>query len=220
MAKTAILEPNRKYSFSDYFKLDFDSEAILDYFGFGLEIQRMPLPKAQLDSSEILALTQRIDTFLPHITLNSEMARREFLIAPVLMDLIRFISLKVKVDYWIEVSDQLRGALDYYLQSDSNLLVIEAKDENLQRGFTQLAVELIALHHWTEAPVSYLYGAVSIGNIWQFSRCDRQNQIITQDLNLYRVPADLAELVNILVGILKGLGSQQNQEGGAGDGEC
>ncbi|MEB3162896.1 MAG: hypothetical protein VKK80_06680 [Prochlorothrix sp.] len=207
MVKAAILEPNRKYNFSDYFKLDFDSEAILDYFGFGLEIQRMALPKAQLDSSEVTSLTQRIDAFLPHITLSSEIARREFLIAPVLMDLIRFISLKVKVSYWIEVSEQLRGALDYYLQAESNLLVIEAKDENLQRGFTQLAVELIALHHWTEVNTSYLYGAVSIGNVWQFSRCDRQNQVITQDLNLYRVPADLAELVSILVGILKGLDS-------------
>lgn len=207
MTKATILEPNRKYSFSDYFKLDFDSEEILDYFGFGLEIQRLTLPKVQLDPTDVLSLTQRIDTFLPHITLSSEMARREFLIAPVLMDLVRFTSLKVKVSYWIEVSDQLRGALDYYLQSDSNLLIIEAKDENLQRGFTQLAVELIALHQWTEASTPYLFGAVSIGNVWQFSRCDRRNQVITQDLNLYRVPADLEELVNILVGILKGIES-------------
>ncbi|MGA1265403.1 MAG: hypothetical protein ACO331_16110 [Prochlorothrix sp.] len=93
MAKAAILEPNRKYSFSDYFKLDFDSEAILDYFGFSLEIERMTLPKAQLDPSEVCALTQRIDAFLPHITLSSEMARREFLIAPIL-ELIYKVNLK------------------------------------------------------------------------------------------------------------------------------
>lgn len=47
----------------------------------------------------------------------------------------------------------------------------------------------------------YLYGAVSIGTIgtiWQFSRCDRQQQIITHDLNLYRVSNDLPELMGIL----------------------
>lgn len=58
------------------------------------------------------------------------------------------------------------------------------------------------MNQWIESDRPYLYGAVSIGTIWQFSRCDRQNQIITQDLNLYRVPNDLPELMGILVGIL------------------
>jgi len=133
------------------------------------------------------------------------MARREFLIVPILMDLIRFVPIKVKVGYWIEVSNQLRGNLDYYLKSTSTLIVIEAKDENLQRGFTQLAVELIALQEWEDLKFPHLYGAVSIRNVWQFSRCDREQKVITQDLNLYRVPTDLEDLVNILVGILQGL---------------
>lgn len=205
MTKINILQPDKKYSFSDYFKLDFDSEEIIEYFGYTLDLKRLNLPKTDLGASEVLPLIQRLDAFLPHITLNSEMARREFLIAPILMDLIRFVSLKIKVDYWIEVNDQLRGALDYYLRSEATLLVIEAKDENLQRGFNQLAVELIALHEWAELSSPYLYGAVSIGNVWQFSCCDRDRHVITQDLNLYRVPTDLEELVNILVGILKGL---------------
>lgn len=205
MSRVAILEPDKKYSFSDYFKLDFDSEEIIDCFGYRLDIGRLSLPKSQVESGEILPLKQRIEAFLPHITLNSEMARREFLIAPILMDLIRFVPLKVKVGYWIEVSNQLRGNLDYYLKSASTLIVIEAKDENLQRGFTQLAVELIALQEWEDLKFPLLYGAVSIGNVWQFSCCDRERKVITQDLNLYRVPMDLEELVNILVGILQGI---------------
>lgn len=75
-------------------------------------------------------------------------------------------------------------ALDYYLKADSTLLVIEAKDENLQRRFNQLAVELIALGEWadwsSDSGPEYIYGAVSIGNIWQFSRCDRPNKVITR----------------------------------------
>ena len=43
------------------------------------------------------------------------------------------------------VSDKLQGALDYYLKGTQNLLVIEAKNEDLERGFKQLGVELIAL---------------------------------------------------------------------------
>ena len=209
MDKLSILDPNKVYSFSDYFKLDSDSEEILDYFGYGLEIKRLSLPKDQINSTQVSSLIERIDSLLPHVSLNNEMARREFLIAPILMDLIRFVSLKIKVNYWIEVNDRLRGALDYYLKADSNLLVIKAQDENLQRGLNQLAVELIALGEWadwnSDSGPECLYGAVSIGNIWQFSRCDRPNKVITQDLNLYRVPTDLEELLNILVAILKGL---------------
>ena len=40
---------------------------------------------------------------------------------------------------------QLKGSLDYYLYSVGKLLVIEAKNADLAKGFTQLAVELIAL---------------------------------------------------------------------------
>lgn len=55
------------------------------------------------------------------------------------------------------VSNWLKGTLDYYFQA-SNLLVIEAKRDNLDNGFTQLAAELIALDQWTDQDVALLYG--------------------------------------------------------------
>jgi hypothetical protein len=45
--------------------------------------------------------------------------------------------------------------------------------------------------------------AISTGNIWQFGQFDRQTREVTQDLNLYRVPADLEDLLQILVKILE-----------------
>jgi hypothetical protein len=48
-----------------------------------------------------------------------------------------------------------------------------------------------------------LYGAVSIGNVWQFGVLNRQPKQILQDINLYRVPADLEDLLRILIAILK-----------------
>jgi hypothetical protein len=81
--------------------------------------------------------------------------------------------------------------------------VIEAKNEDLERGFVQLAIELIALDRWIESDQPILQGAISTGNIWQFGQFDRVSRQITQDLNLYRVPADLADLIQILVGILE-----------------
>ncbi|WP_240038965.1 MULTISPECIES: hypothetical protein [Okeania] len=141
---------------------------------------------------------------LPCVSLTSEMARREFLIAPVLMELIHYTQVKIKVGYSLKINEQLKGELDYFLQTKTQFLVIEAKNADLQRGFTQLAVELIAVEKAEFANYSLLYGAVSMGNIWQFAVLDTQQKRVIQDTNIYRVPADLTELLQIMVGILEG----------------
>lgn len=66
-----------------------------------------------------------------------------------------------------------------------------------------LGVELIAIAQWLSSEKPILYGAVSMGNIWQFGVLHRQTKQIVQDLNLYRVPADLEDLLRVLVAILE-----------------
>lgn len=202
------IELGQSYTFSDYLKLNYYIEDIFAYFGYAFHSEALALPKSKRQLERLESLRQRIEESLPLVTLDSEAARREFLIAPVLIDLMHYTHVKVKVGYPLTVTEQLRGALDYYLQSQNNLLVIEAKDENLQRGFTQLGVELIAIdlamERGLQPEAGTLYGAVSIGNIWQFEVLHRESKLITQDLNLYRVPADLEDLMKILVAVLTG----------------
>ena len=82
------------------------------------------------------------------------------------------------------------------------MLVVEAKQSDLGRGFTQLAVELIALDQWTQSQTPLLYGAVTTGEDWRFGIYHRQEKRISQDLKLYRVPEELEELLRVLVGII------------------
>lgn len=113
------------------------------------------------------------------------------------------MDIRARIEYSSNVTEQLKGTLDYYLSSSHNLLIVEAKREDLDNGFTQLAVELIAVQQWleTEEP---LFGAIATGTIWQFGIFDPLKQEVTQDLNLDRVPADLHELLAIfLVNILE-----------------
>jgi hypothetical protein len=88
------------------------------------------------------------------------------------------------------------------LQGVQNVVVIEAKQADLTRGFTQLAVELIALDQWTNSDAPLLYGAVTTGDVWRFGVLDRAGKRVTQDLNLFRVPEDLPTLLSSFVGIL------------------
>lgn len=199
-------------SFSDYFKLNFYPEEILNYFDYSFEMKLLDFTKTTSNLAEIDSLEKRLIKGLPYITFDNEMARREFLIAPVLMDLIDYTKSNLKVAYTLTINNQLRGELDYFLESNPKskdqgnhqFLVIEAKDENLERGFKQLAVEMVALTHILNEGQRYIYGAVSIGKIWQFGVLDRQTKSVIQDLHLYRVPDDLRALMSILVGILTG----------------
>jgi len=202
-------------SFSDYFKLNFYPEEILNYFGYAFEMKLLTFAQSSCDLTELNALERKLLKALPHITFDNEMARREFLIAPVLMDLIDYTKSNLKVAYTLTVNNQLKGELDYFMESyghgDTQFLIIEAKDENLERGFKQLAVQMVALAYVLEE--RYIYGAVSIGKIWQFGVLDRQTKSVTQDLHLYRVPDDLRQLMGILVSILNGDNTSESSFG-------
>lgn len=202
MPKATIINPNQSYSFTDYFKLNFAPQDILAYFEVSLERRSLSLPHSDSPLDRLTDLKTRIEESLPRLSLTSEMARREFLIAPVLMDVLHYTQASLNVEYPVSVSHQLKGSLDYFLQHHQTFLVIEAKNEDLERGFVQLAVELIALDQWIESDQPILYGAISTGNIWQFGRFQRQSRHITQDVDLYRVPADLEDLLRVLLNIL------------------
>lgn len=199
MPKPLILQPDQSYSFADYFKLNFAPQDILAYFNVRLCRQLLQLPHYTGPLDRLADLHNRITESLPRLSLTSEMARREFLIAPVLTDVLHYTQASLNVEYPIAVNHQLKGTLDYLLQNQQTFLVIEAKNEDLERGFVQLAIELIALDQWIESDQVLLPGAVSTGNIWQFGQFDRQARQVTQDLQLYRVPTDLEDLLRILI---------------------
>lgn len=199
MPRTAIIQPEQSYTFSDYFKLNFAPKDILAYFGVSLQRCSLQLPQYAGELDRLSNLKSRIEGSLPRLSLTSEMARREFLIAPVLTDILHYTEAVLNVEYPVAVNHQLKGSLDYLLQNSQHFIVVEAKNEDLERGFVQLAIEMIALDQWIESEQTVLQGAISTGNIWQFGQFDRATRLVTQDLDLYRVPADLEDLSRVLV---------------------
>jgi hypothetical protein len=198
-----ILNPNETYTFRSYFLMRFAPADILQELGATLTKASINLPVVtNIEKSLIENLRQRIEAAILRVSLTSEAARREVLIAPVLLEVANITEAMVNIEYPIEVNQYLKGDLDYYLTSKQNILVVEAKQADLTRGFTQLAAELIALDSWIESEDKILYGAVTTGDIWQFGSFDRYSRVVTQDLMLYRVPTDLEVLMQNLVGIL------------------
>jgi len=203
MVKRKILEEGREYSFRSYFELPYETDEILAEFDYSFIKQRLSLPTTTKQLNRLTQLKETIEDILPLVSLSSEMARRESLVSPVLLDIIRYCQCQLKFEYTLNVNSWLNGKLDYLVQSNQDLLVIEAKNDDMTRGFTQLAVELIAMSHVEEQNI--LYGAVTMGDVWRFGKLDRSQKTIFQDVNLFRVPDDLDDLIKVMVGILDGV---------------
>jgi hypothetical protein len=204
----ALLDPKQTYTFSRYFELGFESGDLATEFGYSLTRKPLQLPLFAGELDRLQSLSDRINEVLPYVPLTSEMARREILISPVATELIHYTRAELRIEYVLKVSGWLQGSLDYLLRNRQNhqVLVIEAKYEDLTRGFTQLIAELVAIDQWENSPdVSVqpiLIGAISTGAIWQFARLDRSTRHFEQGINSYRVPEDLEPLMRILVAAL------------------
>jgi hypothetical protein len=206
MKKNLFLPAKPSLTFSDYFDLDNDVEDILAYFGYSFQKQQRNLPRTTRELAHLDYLQSWLERNLFHVNLTSEAAKREFLIAPVLSVVAEVVPATIKVEYSLPVTEYLAGKLDYYLEAEHQLLIVEAKNANLEKGFTQLAVELIALDHWLtdDNSMECLYGAVSIGKIWQFAVLERTARQVIQDVNFFSIPKEVEELVRVLVAILEG----------------
>ncbi len=206
----SILDSNQSYTFSRYFELGFEARELAQEFGYSLTRKALNLPQFPDQLDRLGELRDRIEEVLPFVPLTNELARREILISRVVTELIHYTQAELRIEYSLKVSNWLQGNLDYLLRVNSvnQLLVIEAKSEDLTRGFTQLVAELVALDQWENATTvdqqPILIGVVSTGTIWQFGRLDRNTKHFEQGINSYRVPEDLEQVMRILVAALKG----------------
>lgn len=169
--------------------------------GCTIERTSLHLPRKPLSESLEL-LKKELARNQNRIELVNEIARREALIGPILFEVAERSNQRINVEYSIAVNEHLRGTVDYYIASQ-NLVVIEAKQADLVRGFTQLSAELIALDQWTKSTAPILYGAVTTGEDWRFGLFDRSRKVIQQDSRRLLVPQELVELVEILTYILQ-----------------
>ena len=114
---------------------------------------------------------------------STEKARSEFIIAPVLVELWlqqnRQIGLLSGVEFNIDEAEGLVGVCNYIITLSPEqmfvkapvMMLVEAKNEDLKRGYGQCIAEMIAaqtfnVREGSETP--QIYGVVTIGELWRF----------------------------------------------------
>jgi len=118
---------------------------------------------------------------------NTEKARSELIVAPILLEVRRMkggrIGFFSGITFDVEPDQGLSGVCDFLLSRSPNLLVIgapvfaivEAKNDNIRAGLGQCAAELVAARIFNErsgAALTPLFGVVTTGSLWRFLRLD------------------------------------------------
>lgn len=164
----------------------------------------------KLTASNLLAETLNYNLEIA-LSSNSEKARSELIIAPILVDLRRQsreqIGLFSGVDFTVDNSKGLNGTCDFIITKSPEILIltapviivlITAKKENINAGLGQCAAEMVAAKIFNQqaaTEIKTIYGAVTTGSIWQFLKLEEQTLSI--DLSEYYLKD-----VNKILGIL------------------
>ncbi len=202
----SIFTEGKKYTFSDYFELGNPTDEIINALGYSFFTQPLDLPRKNNISPELInRLSTVYYSILPKISVNSEIAKREVMIAPVLHAVIQYINARLNIEYSVSINDKLSGTIDYLFRSSQELIVIEAKKGDLDRGFNQLAAEMIAMDLYEEeqTDLTRVYGAITIGEVWRFAVLEREKKHLIKDIHTFRFPEDLHDLLSILSGMLE-----------------
>jgi len=192
-------------SFSEYFDLTMEPGSLAVAFGYDFVQQSIELPRADL-AEWAQVLRERMEIARPHVYPSSETARREFFISPVFFELTVRFGIEWRIEQPLVVSERLRGSLDYLLEANQQIVVVEAKRDDTDRGLTQLVAEMVAVDEWrvnTLDTMPILYGAVSTGTVWQFLRLQRAEKRFELPVEQFLSPKELPEVIAVLMGILR-----------------
>lgn len=148
------------------------------------------------------------------LAINTEKARSEFIIAPVLSELRRLLGgrfgLFSGVEFNVDSSRGLNGYCDFLLtrsplQSVLTAPVVtiaEAKNDNLRTGLGQCIAAMVAAWEFnakSASAVSVVHGVVTTGSAWKFLRLAGVE--VTLDVEEYFI-AELARIMGILAHLL------------------
>jgi hypothetical protein len=157
-------------------------------------------------------LSELLQQTIPFATaVGTEKARSEFIIAPLLFELLRLLHSEISLfsgrDFTVAPELGLNGICDFMITRSQNeisikapaIIIIEAKKGELDVGWGQCAAEMVAAQKFNQendSVVTHIYGSVTTGTRWQFLRLTGQE--LTIDLVEYSL-----EPIDRLLGILQ-----------------
>ncbi|KYC43277.1 hypothetical protein WA1_14395 [Scytonema hofmannii PCC 7110] len=149
------------------------------------------------------------------IAVDTEKARSEVIINPMLLEVRRIFNQEISVfsgeEFNVDTSVGLNGVCDFLISRSPEqltveapaIVIVEAKKSDLKSGLGQCIAEMIAAQRFNEArgqTLKTVYGCVSSGTQWRFLKLEEQT--VTIDLMDYPLPP-LESILGFLVWMVK-----------------
>lgn len=158
----------------------------------------------QLEEDDLYSLIEpvEINSFFAEImrenvplalSINTEKARSELIVAPVLVELRKRlnhqISLFSGIEFNVDNRRGLNGVCDFIISASSRQIlisapiinIVEAKNENIKSGIPQCIAMMYAAYLFNQSKeivVPYVFGVVTTGSSWKFMRLEGQKVVV------------------------------------------
>src|SRR5947209_5904984 len=167
---------------------DFDLPTVQERFGLTL-VEDVDLFSATPVVEPDEWLRHTLDEWAPAaLAMNTEKARSEMIIAPILMEVVRLadhrVSLFSGLAFDVDRERGLNGTCDYLISRSRErffitrpvVTVVEAKREDITAGLGQCAAAMVAAQLFNarqaQGASGAVFGAVSSGSIWRFLKLE------------------------------------------------
>jgi hypothetical protein len=170
------------------------------------------VPCVQLREEFVAALTEGTNLAL---AVNTEKAKSEFIIAPLLLELRRSLEdrfgLFSGVELAVDPGRGLNGVCDFIITKSARqfilsaplITIVEAKNDNLRSGLGQCIAAMYAsqlFNQQSSAPVEAVFGVVTTGSAWKYLRL--QQTVVTLDVKEYYID-NAGKILGILTHIVQ-----------------
>lgn len=164
--------------------------------------------------SELLRLTLKDQLSLAS-AINTEKARSELVIMPILIEVRRLLHNQISVfsgsTFEVAPDQGLEGRCDFILTRSQEqyyitspvLTIVEAKNESIPSGLGQCIATMIAARLFNQRehnPTNIIYGAVTTGTDWKFLKLEGQTAFI--NINDYYIK-EIDKILGILAATLQ-----------------
>lgn len=149
------------------------------------------------------------------LNINTEKARSEFIIAPVMVEIRRLLCRKISIfsgiEFNVDETRDLNGFCDFLLSYSSNqaflqvpvICVVEAKNDNMKSGYAQCMAEMVAAQIYNTKrgyPIECILGVVTTGSNWRFLQL--HDHSIRIDFDEYLI-SQINKILGIFIAMVK-----------------
>jgi hypothetical protein len=168
-----------------------------------------------------LFLAETLEYNIPlALAINSEKSRSEMIVTPILIEIRKQLSNQISLfsgkEFTVDSQKGLNGFCDFLISKSSEqliieapvIIIVEAKNDNLESGLGQCMAEMIAAQLFNERrgnEVKKIYGVVTSGSLWKFMQLAEKTLII--DLNEYFL-GNVAKIIGIMINLISSADSE------------